>query len=282
MTSSAASDDSSDPEHYLHAPVTVTGGWQGLDVVQRSEESDEEEMNRNENDYDEPKEANLWNRVGTRFPRAFHVFWKVLIPLFVIIMLCFLCGYFLVLLESGAEKQANDEALADIANRAMKISRIAQAARMAPSLCLEAYQGDITNRTELEQHMKDCGQRLPDLVEDALNELPLFELDVFDSLTFNWIVCGEESKHVAQVETVSDTWERKVENLTTEYEAHGMNATEAKTRAIEEASAQDVCTVNTAAGALFWLTIATTIGYGNTVPITKGGRALVYTCGFMR
>ena len=33
--------------------------------------------------------------------------------------------------------------------------------------------------------------------------------------------------------------------------------------------------------AWFWFTITTTIGYGNTAPVSVGGRALVYTAGFM-
>ena len=41
------------------------------------------------------------------------------------------------------------------------------------------------------------------------------------------------------------------------------------------------CEINTAGGAVFWFTIMTTLGFGNTAPITEGGRAMVYTLGFV-
>lgn len=63
--------------------------------------------------------------------------------------------------------------------------------------------------------------------------------------------------------------------------SQGLNETEARAKAFEEATGHESCRVNAAAGALFWLTVATTIGYGNTSPGTPGGRALVYILGFV-
>jgi len=40
------------------------------------------------------------------------------------------------------------------------------------------------------------------------------------------------------------------------------------------------CYANSAAGAWFWFTVMTTIGYGNTAPVSEGGRAMIYTLGF--
>jgi len=61
----------------------------------------------------------------------------------------------------------------------------------------------------------------------------------------------------------------------------GLSDEEAHMNALENASGSDECIVNTAGGAIFWFTIMTTIGYGNTAPITPGGRLLVYFMGFV-
>lgn len=49
----------------------------------------------------------------------------------------------------------------------------------------------------------------------------------------------------------------------------------------DQATGSKGCKVHTAGGALFWFTIMTTIGYGNTAPTTQEGRILVFTCGLL-
>ena len=41
------------------------------------------------------------------------------------------------------------------------------------------------------------------------------------------------------------------------------------------------CEINTWAGAWFWFTVMTTVGYGNTAPTSDGARAMVFTLGFL-
>lgn len=279
--------DEEEPVHKQKAPVTVAGGWQGLDVVNHGvDDSNENEASEISNENEATASNNKSTRcrwlkkLAERYPRSSHILWKVLVPLFVIIMICFLCGFFLVQLESEGEKEANDAALKDISRRVVKIRQIRETARNAPIICLDAYQGDLGNRTALEEHMKQCGKRLPDSVENTLETLEAEEL-VYESVTFDWIVCTENTDQTAQAKAVGDAWTAQVDALVQEYRDQGMNETEALELAIDQASSGEPCRLNVAAGALFWLTIATTIGYGNTVPATRGGRALIYTLGFM-
>jgi hypothetical protein len=58
-------------------------------------------------------------------------------------------------------------------------------------------------------------------------------------------------------------------------------AFDALQRSIENADGSGNCEPNAVAGAWFWFTVMTTIGYGNTAPVTTGGRAMVYTFGFL-
>jgi hypothetical protein len=41
------------------------------------------------------------------------------------------------------------------------------------------------------------------------------------------------------------------------------------------------CEIHSAGGAMFWFTIMTTVGYGNTAPTTEKGRVLVHTLGLV-
>jgi hypothetical protein len=59
------------------------------------------------------------------------------------------------------------------------------------------------------------------------------------------------------------------------------NENEAYQRSLDEASGAADCKTHVGAGALFWFTIMTTVGYGNTAPTTLGGRGLIYTFGFL-
>jgi len=284
ITVASADEEDCDETAQNKAPVTVAGGWQGLDIVNQEKEEQEEGAS-NDNETTKavaPCRLQCLARLATRYPRTYHIVAKILLPLFVIIMLCFLCGAILVNLESDQEIKSNDQALGDIAIRISRINEIAQAARMSPVLCLESYQGDLTNRTNLEQHMHECGQSLPDRVEETVQELTdEQESNVFGALTFNWITCGDDRAGASQTNTVQTTWEADLQTLQKEYQAQGMSEIEAKKRAFTEAQGHVSCEENYGAGALFWLTIATTIGYGNVVPVTPGGRALVYTLGFI-
>merc|ERR1711957_1139995 len=56
---------------------------------------------------------------------------------------------------------------------------------------------------------------------------------------------------------------------------------EAALKELEEDDGHLNCRPSTLGGAIFWFTIMTTIGYGNTAPETQGGRALVFTFGLL-
>lgn len=60
-----------------------------------------------------------------------------------------------------------------------------------------------------------------------------------------------------------------------------MSESEAHEKALSAADGSQNCVVNYVGGAIFWFTVMTTIGYGNTAPTTTGGRALIFVMGFL-
>jgi hypothetical protein len=256
----------------------VAGGWQGLDLISRREEEestperpDLSGKSRQDSRTQEKKEekkgkadAGL-SRCAARYPRTYHVTFRIVLPLFFLIGLAFFCGYFLALFESDAEKDGNDALLAGVVDEAVKIGRLVELATTAPSECLQAYYregGDnsTTNETaKLTKFMADCGgtisSELSGLVEEFRAKLTL---EAYSSLTFDWISCRDGLKRNAdrgeQAQQVIDRWIERYNASLATYRAEGLTEDEARERALAEASGHDSCEVNAAAGALFWFT----------------------------
>lgn len=185
------------------------------------------------------------------------------------------------------EKDGNDAILADVVGQGSRVFRLVDLATKSPTMCLETFEGDTADRDALAQHMEECGGNLSEelsvILEDVVQETTV---DAYTSLTFDWIACqsgdlGDYADRWEQAEHVIATWWVHFDSLRTQYEAEGLSSLEAEKRAREEARGGEDCRTNVAAAALFWFTIMTTIGYGNVAPVTKGGRAVVYTLGII-
>ena len=97
--------------------------------------------------------------------------------------------------------------------------------------------------------------------------------DEFDNLTADGLTPHEiESLHVF------NKYVESFNSLLEEYIEDGMSYAEAYELAVYNANGHDNCRVHTSGGAIFWFTIMTTIGYGNTAPTTTGGRCLQTNC----
>eukprot|EP00542_Grammatophora_oceanica_P007572 CAMPEP_0194061478 /NCGR_PEP_ID=MMETSP0009_2-20130614/74747_1 /TAXON_ID=210454 /ORGANISM="Grammatophora oceanica, Strain CCMP 410" /LENGTH=320 /DNA_ID=CAMNT_0038712803 /DNA_START=270 /DNA_END=1233 /DNA_ORIENTATION=+ len=111
-------------------------------------------------------------------------------------------------------------------------------------------------------------------------------------LDFDWILCPREKRTL----NISTGWDKALETIhyTGAYdesfqyfkqEALNTSGVTSNSEAVEyalmHATGGDKCHPHLAAGAFFWFTIMTTVGYGNAAPITGGGRALVFTVGFV-
>lgn len=214
------------------------------------------------------------NRFRETWPRTFHILFRVIIPLLGLIGVCFFCGYFLARMESSVEMSSNDAIIATIFNDSLRDSSIAYG-EYIPDACLADWNVNDPefNETGLRNFLDDCRAEL--ISQKVAGEEQ-------GDLTFDWIICDGETPYVYQYEHVLQEWTEDYFRLVEKY-ATELNMTfwQANERALQEASGHEDCTIHTSAGAWFFFTVLTTIGYGNTAPTTTGGRTLIYTLGFL-
>jgi len=84
----------------------------------------------------------------------------------------------------------------------------------------------------------------------------------------DWITCNYTNLYISYL------------TLRYEYTAEGKGRAISHELAKLGAAEGEDCHVNSAAGAWFWFTVMTTIGYGNAVPESHGARAMLYSLGF--
>ncbi|KAL9186811.1 hypothetical protein ACHAXT_010531 [Thalassiosira profunda] len=171
----------------------------------------------------------------------------------------------------------------------------------------EVFQGANTTISPnlLLKSMNECGVAALDVVESyRLGEIVVAELASQD-ITFDWIRCTDGKVNLADVvfnplantsmfrpeaqeELVVEAWLANQREMYCAYVDMAVAANkslaeaerEAMRQSFSQASGFDSCEVNSYAGGWFWFTVMTTIGYGNTAPVTDGGRAMIYTLGF--
>lgn len=169
--------------------------------------------------------------------------------------------------------------------------------------------------TRFGQYMDECGKAADEYTNNI--QYVWFGNTSYDgsdfgdqSLSFNWNRCMNEisanssnrifspnqkqinaSKPQAQQQAYMDEWNRhfdelRQKNLLMYIEADENNTVDdsrmqAFQASLEEATGRTTCTVNIAAAGWFWFTVMTTVGYGNQAPSSAGGRAMVFTAGFL-
>ena len=208
------------------------------------------------------------------WPRTYNCFTKIFLPLFVLIGIAFMGGYFLVLLEGEVEMTTNDELIASYADFAVRISNDPVLDNNTDiELCVATI--DTSDSIDgIAEQLRDCAAKF--VGTDA---------EVSAAVTFNWISCSRDGKpqqREEQVFVVLKAWMESYRDIVVEQmETEEATFVQAHMSAIQSASGHDGCRINTAAGALFWFTVMTTIGYGNVAPATRGGQGLVISLGFV-
>ena len=105
------------------------------------------------------------------------------------------------------------------------------------------------------------------------------------SLNFDWTYCPEadqniESEYYNHAQYANSAWLESYESTYNLYVSSGMIQHEALSRALQEASGMTSCRPNQLAGAVYWSTLMTTVGYGNAYVTSHVTRWLSYTFGF--
>jgi len=87
-------------------------------------------------------------------------------------------------------------------------------------------------------------------------------------VTHNWVKCNYANRANSYITKIN------------KYIEEGKDEATSHELAQDEAEVGEQCSLNSAAGAWFWFTVMTTIGYGNAVPTSTGARLMIYSFGF--
>lgn len=237
--------------------------------------------------------ASFIDQSEKRCPRMYNIIFMIIVPLFFLIALAMLFGHFLAKLESGNELDSIQSSMEDFVQGIGREQDLVKRVQGTYEKCVERYaankNGEVLDGTNLIAFMTSCSvggldeaQEMIDVQTNATAENNIM------SMSFNWNRCYDNEdakdfdnapKFKSNHEQAANFYEEWLETFLTTL---GQNASDYDT-AVDAANdvTKESCKTNTAGGALFWFTIMTTIGYGNTAPVTASGRALVFTMGFI-
>lgn len=198
---------------------------------------------------------------------------------------CFLFGFAMAKVESPGEIEANNELIRNYWNNVKYLSSIIPSVENTYQTCLEQFQDESSTTdnllTFMDQCTKDGTKSQAEKLETFLNT-DLRYLQSAD-LSYNWVTCKNETTGGTYSHDQGwSLWNEWVESYTVlrdTYLEEGLTEAEANTKAVSNADGSKNCSPNIYASAIFWHTIMTTIGYGNTAPVTGPGRSLVYIFG---
>jgi len=259
----------------------------------------------------------FWNMQNLiqKYPRTFYVTFGVIFPMMFLNAVCFVCGHFLAKIEMRGEVESNDAYLRKIfSENALEATDNAMARRAFRNLtdmCFHMYETSEStsksssnisishlNGTDMQMFLNDCiKENLDDIVthEDPI-DLLLTDQNSTGDLTYNWMQCSPVENDIksasinlslrsksSAIVSFNESF-TKIRDVLMFVHSDDLKAKEFQEDLFENlkgVSGHDNCHVHNAAGAFFWFTIMTTIGYGNAVPQTESGRAMVFTLGFL-
>lgn len=248
----------------------------------------------------------------TRFPRTFCIFFSIIIPMFFLIVVCFMCGHFLAKIEMRGEIEANDQYLREIfSEEILEVSRnavIKKALLNVTNTCISLYVSSrlsdsnstavlISTADDAQKFINKCTEEKGMAIEtfdDPVNRL-LLDQNSTGFLSYDWTVCPMKNKSLEEaisphirskrsaVRTFNESFSELIDELLLSNENYigSEDFVQEFLKRVETISGHDHCHVNTPAGAFFWFTVMTTIGYGNAVPASDAGRTMVFSIGFI-
>ena len=137
--------------------------------------------------------------------------------------------------------------------------------------------------------MEECTKEERIQTEKAMEKMrqEVYGDVIKNKLTSDWITCPsneptDTSYAKEQTSPFFENWIASYHEYRSVYIGEGMSEYDANVKARMNANgSSDRCVVNTVGGAIYWFTIMTTIGYGNTSVVTTEGRFLVFFLGFI-
>jgi hypothetical protein len=241
---------------------------------------------------------------ASRFPRIYYCFRDLLFPLLLLLAMAFAFGSAVAFFEFPGEIADNDALLAGTFDQygTYLIDRVAihKAIMEVPAYCLTQYDINFNltepestaDRKNLASALLQCAKGEADRSFPIDTFFPTFFDAASPELSFAWTTCSRMIVNESPGTFASDYNQQYTQyvtdfvidlgNLLNASVGDPSNANESEFRyALSQATGSQSCRPHYVGGALFWFTVMTTIGYGSAVPDTEGGRALVYTCGFI-
>eukprot|EP00521_Asterionellopsis_glacialis_P007400 CAMPEP_0195290162 /NCGR_PEP_ID=MMETSP0707-20130614/6136_1 /TAXON_ID=33640 /ORGANISM="Asterionellopsis glacialis, Strain CCMP134" /LENGTH=476 /DNA_ID=CAMNT_0040350251 /DNA_START=18 /DNA_END=1448 /DNA_ORIENTATION=- len=261
--------------------------------------SDGERLNKRPNEGAGNEPVGWRERLQRRAPRSYNFIFRVVLPVFCIIPFCILCGFVLVKIEAPNEIDSNNAAIADYAARMKGLERINSTTWENLNRCYDLFDApgdEMVNATdflrEYRAHALACEATAKKANQPILESFYFYFLgSITASVSFDWTRCAEEGESIkprpflVQFTSFYNAWLGDFRKLDEEYNISYGDALpdgmDTQDLAIQDAEGTKNCELNVAGGSIFWWTIMTTVGYGNTAPSTRGGRLLVYTLGFL-
>jgi hypothetical protein len=229
-----------------------------------------------------------------KMPRTYNICMYIIIPLLFLIGLSFLFGLGLATLEGPGEIESNNQLLRDFISENHRVSELVSSVDEKYKSCLVEYTtlgggGGGDNNHDLLTFMEDCTNDKRIEISNHLDktyEDTFMNLAINNQFSYNWVTCGfnetsGRSYAHEQSFTVHENWWKSFTSYKNIYIGQGLTESNAMEKAFLKADGSETCVINYTGGAIFWFTIMTTIGYGNTAPVTMGGRALVVVMGFV-
>lgn len=213
--------------------------------------------------------------------RTYNITIYIILPLLLMIGICFLCGFVLAAMEGPGEIQKNNKSLQKWFNNTLTVESMIPSMQGAYQECLEQFKDESLSIDDLLSFIDECTKAEIETQKKNAEKLTKEAHDEqLSTLKYNWVVCSDEETPREHGESGIAQWKESYDNLEKAYLLEGFTPDEARNRAISEADGSENCVLNGNAAALFWYTVMTTIGYGNTAPVTTSGRILVAVVGF--
>lgn len=230
------------------------------------------EDNLTDNETEEKKGclSDWLDKTEKRYPRVFNITTVVIMPLLFMICLAMLCGHILATLESENELDSLHSSMTSFLDSRGQIRELVDSIENSYEECVGdyfmVYSNIAVNEAFFKSYMYECRKEGMEQVDAKVMELDNeAEDNLRDNITLNWNTCflvdetGEKSKLGEQAKTFTDHW---FGNYQTSYYHHldySNNEDEANEQAIEDAreGINEICSVNSAGGAMFWFTIMT-------------------------
>jgi hypothetical protein len=253
---------------------------------------------------DQSHEGRLRALCSSRCCRSFAKSWprlhafttQVILPLILVVFICFFCGWLMVIVESEQEIVSNDAIIAERFNASVQVHVLAEKVEDTPRYCLETFNDTAFVRESFVMHFDECTEQLAfeaAKLRDDIVDL-LWSRDSLANVNFGWTVCNlprSRRDFESLTKFFAASWIDSflslldIEPVTNTTRDEVLNASRSDgylyEEALKAATGRNECSHHIAAGTLYWFIVMTTIGYGNVAPVTKTGRRLVFSLGFV-